>query len=137
MPVLPKDLSEWLAKFGVDKKSSMKIRFGGVVGKQALVGVMGVAGIVYVASKSGANAALLAGCLAGIFVLTIAVVLAIGIHGHQHPVEATLEGGEIVVVEHLRQEIAAKGMGQIPASLPVLEGIGQKPMLPEAKEGSN
>src|SRR6266478_1990536 len=122
MPKLPKELSEWLGKFGIDQKSLMRIRFGGVVGKQALVGVLGVAGIVYVASRSGTNGALLAGCLLAIFVLTIVIVVAIGIHGHQHPVEATLEGGEIVVVQHLRQEIAAKGMGPLAPSAPLLEG---------------
>jgi hypothetical protein len=106
MPKLPKELSEWLGKFGTDQKSLMRIRFGGVVGKQALVGVLGVAGIVYVASRSGANSTLLWGCLVGIVVLTITIVVAVGIHGHQHPVEATLEGGEIVVVQHLRQEFS-------------------------------
>jgi|SRR6266850_497551 len=137
MPKLPKELSEWLGKFGIDQKSLMRIRFGGVIGKQALVGVLGVAGIVYVASRSGTNSTLLAGCLIGIFVLTIVVVVAIGVQGDRHPVEATLEGGEIVVVQHLRQEFAAKGMGSIPPSPPILEGIGQKPALKDEKEGSN
>jgi hypothetical protein len=137
MTRLPKELIEWLGKFGINQKSLMKVRFGGVIGKQALVGVLGVAGIVYVASRAGTNSTLLAGCLLGIFVLTIVIVVAIGIHGHQHPVEATLEGGEIVVVQHLRQEFAAKGMGQITPSPPVLEGIGVRPMIKDAKEGSN
>jgi hypothetical protein len=137
MVKLPKELSELLGKFGIDQKSLMRIRFGGVVGKQALVGVIGVAGIVYIASRPGTNSTVLAGCLIGIFVLTIFIVLAIGIHGHQHPIEATLEGGEIVVVQHLKQEFAAKGLGHITPSPPILEGIGQKPTLKDAKEGSN
>jgi hypothetical protein len=137
MTKLPKEISDWLGKFGIDQKALMRVRFGGVIGKQALVGVLGVAGIVYVASRAGTNGNLLAGCLLGVFVLTIVIVVAIGIHGHQHPVEATLEGGEIVVVQHLRQEFAAKGIGHITPSPPVLEGIGDRPMVKDAKESSN
>jgi hypothetical protein len=121
----PKELADLLGRFGVTPKSLMKIRFGGVVGKQALIGFGGVLGIVLVASRAENNL-LLWGCLAGIFVVTVGTVLAIGIHGHNHPIEATLEGGELVVMQHLRQEVAAKGMENIPPSPPVLEGIGYK-----------
>jgi len=103
----------------------MKIRFGGVVGKQALVAVGGLAGLVVVAFKAS-DTRLLWGCLIGILLLALMVVVAIGIHGHQHPLEATLEGGEIVVVEQIRHDMAAKGVAAIPPSPPVLEGIGDK-----------
>jgi hypothetical protein len=132
MPKLPKELLQWLQKLGIDQKSLMRIRFGGVIGKQALVGVVGVGGLVVVAAR--ADGLLLWGSLIGIFVLTILVVLAIGIHGHRHPLEATLEGGEVVVLQHLRQELAAKGAGQLPSLPPVLEGLGERPALEDKGE---
>lgn len=129
---LPKEFFDLLSKFGIDRKSFMKIRFGGVIGKQALVGISGLASLAVVAFRAQ-NSLLLWGCGAAIFILTVGVVLAIGIHGHKHPMEATLEGGELVVMQHLRHELAAKGMDQVPASPPVLEGIGNK-AITEAKE---
>lgn len=127
MPNSPKNpLSELLAKYGIDRRSLTRIKFGGVVGKQALVGIMGVVGLIAVVVKAE-SPYLLWGCGSGIFLLTIGTIISIAIHGHQHPLEATLEGGEIVVMQHLRGELAAKGMNQVPESSPMLEGIGKKP----------
>jgi hypothetical protein len=130
---LPKEFTDLLSRFGIDRKSLMKIRFGGVIGKQALIGVGGLAAMVFVAGRATKDGPLLWACLIGIFVLAVGVVLAIGIHGHRHPLEATLEGGEIVVMQHLRQEVAAKGGVKLPPSPPVMEGIGNKPIA-EGKE---
>jgi hypothetical protein len=112
----------------------MKIRFGGVIGKQALVGISGMAVFIVVVLRTQ-NILLLWGCLAGTLLLSVSAIVAIAIHGHQHPVEATLEGGEIVVMQHLRHEMAAKGvdMDKIPPEPPIMEGIGKKE-LREAKE---
>jgi hypothetical protein len=132
---LPKEFTDLLNRFGIDRKSLTRIRFGGVIGKQALVGIGGIAGLIAVALKAD-NLYLLWGCLIGIFILTMGVIFAIGMHGHQHPLEATLEGGEIVVMEHLKhQQGAIKGVGEVPDSPPVLEGIGTK-QLEAAKENS-
>jgi hypothetical protein len=129
----PKELVDLLGKFGLDKRSITKIRFGGVVGKMALVGVAGLLGLIVVTTRAPHEGLLLWGCLAGILFLAILVVTAIGIHGHQHPLEATLEGGEIVVMQHLKREVEAKGTGEFSASAPILEGIGKK-RITEAKE---
>jgi hypothetical protein len=131
MPGLPKELTDLLAKYGVDRKSLTKIKFGGVIGKQALVAISGVVGLAFFAFRAE-SPYLLWGCAVGIFALSISTVIAIGIHGHRHPIEATLEGGEVVIVQHLRTE-AAKGMEQIPPSPAVLEGMGHK-ILKDAKE---
>jgi hypothetical protein len=131
---LPKEFVDLFGKFGIDKKSLMKIRFGGVIGKQALVGISGMAVFIVVVLRTQ-NILLLWGCLAGTLLLSVSAIVAIAIHGHQHPVEATLEGGEIVVMQHLRHEMAAKGvdMDKIPPEPPIMEGIGKKE-LREAKE---
>jgi len=137
MAKLPKELTEWLTKFGIDQKSLARVRFGGVIGKQALVGIVGVGGLTYIASR--AEGVLLWGSLVAMFLVITVVVAAMGIHGHNHPLEATLEGGEVVVMQHLRQEVAAKGTETLPASPPIPEGIGQKPLknATNAKGDSN
>lgn len=129
---LPKEFVDLFGKFGFDRKSLLKIRFGGVIGKQALVGIGGMAGLIVVALKSQGNPPLLWGCLAGFLLLPIVVVTAMGFHGHKHPAEATLEGAEVVMLQHLQQQVAAKGMPELPASAPVLEGIGSKPTSMES-----
>ena len=129
---VPRDFADLLGKFGIDRKSLMKIRFGGVIGKLALVGIGGLGGLTVVAVK--ADGLLLWACLIAMLVLALSVVSLIAFHGHKHPLEATLEGGEIVVMQHLRHEAAAKGMDQVPALPPVLEGLGKKKELTESKE---
>jgi hypothetical protein len=129
MTKLPKELTEWLHQFGIDQKSLARVRFGGVIDKQALIGVFGVLGLAYIASR--ATGSLLWGTLVAMFVVIIVVVVAMGIHGHNHPLEATLEGGEVVVMQHLRQEVAAKGASAVLASLPIPEGIGPKSLSNE------
>jgi hypothetical protein len=131
---LPKEFIDLFGKFGIDKKSLMKIRFGGVIGKQALVGISALAVFIVVALRTQ-NILLLWGCLVGTFLMAASAIVAIAIQGHKHPLEATLEGAEIVVMEHLRHEVAAKGIDadKIPPSPPVMEGIGKKE-LTEGKE---
>jgi hypothetical protein len=131
---LPKEFINLFGKFGIDKKSLLKIRFGGVIGKQALVGISAMAVFIVVALKTQ-NILLLWGCLVGTFLLAVSAIVVIAIHGHNHPVEATLEGGEIVVMQHLRHEMAAKGVDadKIPPEPPIMEGMGKKE-LTEAKE---
>lgn len=131
---LPKEIVDLLGKFGIDKKSLLKIRFGGVVGKQALVGISAMATIMVVVLKTQ-NILLLWGCLVAIFLLAVGAIITIAIQGHKHPLEATLEGAEIVVMQHLRHEMAAKGVDadKIPSTPPILEGMGKKE-LTEAKE---
>jgi hypothetical protein len=132
MSSVPKPLTDLLGKFGISQKSLMKLRFGGVVGKQALTVFAGlvVLGVIAFRTDKG-NSYLLWGCLVGVVLITLAGLGAMAFQGHRHPLEATLEGGEIVIMQHLRQEGAAKGVASIPATPPVLEGIGHKTL----KEG--
>jgi hypothetical protein len=131
---LPKEFIDLFGKFGIDKKSLMKIRFGGVIGKQALVCISAMAVIIIVALRTQ-NILLLWGCLVGTFLLAVSAIVVIAIQGHNHPVEATLEGAEIVVMQHLKNEVAAKGVDgdKIPFTPPIMEGLGKKGIA-EAKE---
>jgi hypothetical protein len=112
----------------------MKFRFGGVIGKEALTAIVALAVLGIIAFRVGKeNVYLLWGCLVGVVLITLSAVIAMGFHGHKHPLEATLEGGEMVILQQLRQEVAAKGMAEIPHTLPVQEGVGHK-ALKDAKE---
>jgi len=95
------------------------------VGKQALVAGLALAGLAAIAVKAGSSLVLW-GCLGSITLIAVVAIVAMGFHGHKHPLEATLEGGEIVAWQHLKHELAAKGVDQFPTDSPVLEGIGQR-----------
>ena len=125
MAPLPKEFSDFFGRFGISQKSLQRIRFGGVVGKEALVGFATLLALAIVALKAGSTI-LLWGCLAAIVIVSLFTIGAMAFHGHKHPVEATLEGGEIVALQHLQQEFAAKGVGEIPSSPRILEGLGTK-----------
>jgi hypothetical protein len=58
-----------------------------------------------------------------------------GFHGHKHPLEATLEGGEIVAWKYLEQ-LAAKGVKTVPDSPNMLEGTGIKPSNRQLEGGN-
>ena len=95
------------------------------MGKQALVAGLALAGLAAIAVKAGSSLVLW-GCLGSITLIAVVSIVAMGFHGHKHPLEATLEGGEIVARQHLKHELAAKGVDQFPTDSPVLEGIGQR-----------
>lgn len=125
MASLPKELNDLLGKFGVSRKSLQRIRFGGVVGKEALVGFGAMVALVVVAVRASSSV-LLWGCLGAIILVSLFTISAMAFHGHKHPAEATLEGAEVVAWQHLQHELAAKEMGEIPPSPRILEGLGTK-----------
>ncbi len=59
---LPKELSEWLSDLGFGRKSLLKLRFGGVVGKMALVAISFMVVAIVVAYKAE-GVSMLWGCL--------------------------------------------------------------------------
>jgi hypothetical protein len=130
---LPKNFDGLLSQFGIERKSLLKLRFGGVIGKQALMGISTVAGIAIVAIKTD-NPILLWGCLGAMVFSCSLVVVLNAYHAHKHPNESIMEGSEIVLLQHLRNEMAAKGTKAIPPAENVLEGIGTKKPLKEPKE---
>lgn len=86
------------------------------MGKQAFVTV------VSVLSLGGAvwridSVALQTGCIVLAFAVAMTGLLCMSFHGHLHPVEATLEGTEMVAWQH--QVLAAKAAPSIPEGPPV------------------
>lgn len=103
------------------------------MGKQALISSVALIGLVIMAIKAD-SPMLQWGCLVAITVIGIFGMGAVGFHGHKHPIEATLEGGEVLAWKHLEQSIASKGSEHIIGSPGVAEGIG-RPALVSHKWG--
>lgn len=118
---LPDDLQSWIArKLG---HTISLIKFGGVIGKLALIAVAVVLALAWVSGRAGGNIPILWACVIGI---TFVGVYAIGLgvyYAHKHPREATLEGLEMVALQHV-QHYAMKGQPDLPESTPIPARIG-------------
>jgi len=106
-------LDELLSKLGLKPGSLYKIRFGGVVGKIAFVSSALVAPAVIVGYKTADTTVQLC-CLGYGLLIGIMSVGAMLFYGHKHPLEATLEGSQIVALKELQNQYAAKGVSEIP-----------------------
>jgi hypothetical protein len=127
-------IEELLSKLGLKPGSLYKVRFGGVVGKIAFVSIALVAPAVVVAYRTADNTVQLCclgyGALVGI--LSIGAML---FYGHKHPLEATLEGSQIVALKELQNQYAAKGVLEIPYQQPVTKTIDVKALEDRGREG--
>lgn len=133
-PAIPNEFQTILAKLGIGQQSIHRIRFGGVVGKQALVTFGGLLGLAVLAFKAH-DLILQWGCLIAIGVVTMYGITAMGFHGHKHPVEATLEGAEIIAWKHIQQGLAIKGAGDVMATPGIVEGMGGPKLEAQEKGG--
>ena len=109
---LPRQIADWFNKDGISHRSSWRIKFGGVVGKEAWVASIGIICLCVIAYRS-ADAFVQRGCFLGIIVLVLFAVCAMGFHGHVHPDQATLEGADMVAYLVTKNEYAMKG-GDVP-----------------------
>jgi len=134
MAKIPKELSDLLVKAGINEKFIHKFRFGGVVGKMALVSITAMCGLTVIAWRAD-SPVILGACLAALFIFATISIVLIALHAHRHPLEATLEGAEIVMFHHIQQEFAAKGMPEVPKTTPMPEGLGTKVIESSSKGG--
>ena len=116
-PSFSKLMSQW----GLSK-SLQRIKFGGVVGKQTLLGVVGASALVSIAWRVDPKEALIVGAMATIVLVTVAILNFC--YAHKHPAEAMLEGGEMLVFQH--QVLAAKSV-QLPQDSPIIPNPGGSP----------
>ncbi len=128
-------LEDLLSKLGLKPGSLYKIRFGGVVGKIAFVSSALVAPAVVVGYKTADNTVQLC-CLGYGTLVGILSIGAMVFYGHKHPLEATLEGSEIVALKELQNQYAAKGMPEIPDQKLVVKTIDVKALEDQGREGS-
>ena len=114
MPAGQSSVSKALSQLGISK-SLQKIKFGGVVGKQTLLGVIGVVALAAIAWKADSKAAIVIAALATVVLILIAILNFC--FAHKHPVEAMLEGTEMLALQH--QVLAAKS-AEVPQNAPVI-----------------
>jgi len=122
---LDDELKKLLIKMGVRPGFLYKIRFGGVIGKIALISFVGIAVIGAIALKTS-DAMLHWGCLGACCLLVMIATAAILFYGNKHPHEATLEGSEVVAMQQLRNDVAAKGRPEVEDQPAIEMRIGTK-----------
>jgi hypothetical protein len=117
-----------LSQLGLTK-SLQRIKFGGVVGKQTLLGIAGMTVLGVIAWKTNANGIIIA--LLAVF-LVLAVAIMNFLYADRHPAEAMLEGLEMVALHH--QMLAAKTL-EPPSNSPVIPNPeGNPPQLQPSAE---
>jgi len=90
-------VSKIFSRLGITK-SLQRIKFGGVVGKQTLLGLVGAGMLAAIALRADAQTGLVLGVLAGILLILIAVLNFS--FANKHPAEAMLEGLEMLAFHH-------------------------------------
>jgi hypothetical protein len=118
LPPIKEELQNLLRKLGFKPNALYRIRFGGVVGKLALIAFGALATIAVVAYK-GSGPYIEWGCLAVIALIGLRGIGAISSYAEKHPNEATLEGLEVLALKELENQFAAKGFPEIPDQTPV------------------
>lgn len=101
--------------------SSAKFKFGGVIGKVALVGTVGIAGYVAIVIELGST--LLAGVYAfPVLIFAYLIIREIMGYAQEHPFSATAEGTQVVLLhKQMNEAMAAKGVSA-PAASPQIQG---------------
>ncbi len=108
-----------------------KIKFGGVVGKQTLLGLIGAGALAVIAWRADPRYAWILGICAAILLLTVAVLNFV--YADKHPGEATLEGAEIIAFHH--QAFWAKNMTGLPSDSRILPNPDGAPPQLNPPEG--
>jgi hypothetical protein len=117
LPPIKEELQNLLRKLGFKPSAVYRIRFGGVVGKLALIAFAALMAIAVVALR-GSAPYIHWGCLAVIAFIGWRGIAAVSSYAEKHPDQATLEGLEVVALKQLEQ-FAAKGFPDIPDQPPV------------------
>jgi hypothetical protein len=119
---IKEELQGLLRKLGFKPNAFYRIRFGGVVGKLALIAFSALMAVAAVALK-GSGLYIHWGCLAVIALIGLRGIAAVSSYAEKHPNEATLEGLEVVALKELETQFAAKGFPEIPNQAPVARAL--------------
>jgi hypothetical protein len=122
MPEEPEFLQQIVSKLGVSQESTRIFKFGGVVGKLAIVALGGFLATVGVAKYTSGTAQIISiVCVLAVTLVTVRWILN---YAEKHPISATLEGGEMVLWQ---QQVTLAAKGQLPPR--------ESPVIPDP-EGS-
>lgn len=126
MPELPKQVQTLLAQFGLSQESVQTVRFGGIVGKVALIALGGFVAVIGT-SKYTAGLTQIISIIAVLLAMAL-IIRWIFSYAEKHPESATLEGAEIILWQQ-QVMLAAKNMSP-PRESPIIPGPeGMPPQL--------
>ncbi len=124
MPDEPEFLQQIFSKLGVSQESTRTFKFGGVVGKLAIVALGGFLATVGVAKYTSGTAQIIS--IICVLAVTLVIVRWILDYAQKHPISATLEGGEMVLWQQQQMTLAAKGQLP-PKESPIIPNPGGSP----------
>jgi hypothetical protein len=108
MPELPKPIRELLEQLGISQESAQRFRFGGIVGKVALVALGGFAAVIGAAKYTAGTIQITS--VVAVLLTTLLIIHWIFRYAEKHPSSATLEGAEVILWQQQQIMLAAKNM---------------------------
>jgi hypothetical protein len=113
----PNILERIFSGIGISKETTKTFKFGGVVGKLAVISVGGVVGVIGVAKYTSGIPQLVS--ILSVLATTLIVVRWTLNYAEKHPISATLEGAEIILWQQQKLLLAAKNLNP-PNESPVI-----------------
>ena len=102
----PTPIRNILSELGISEESAHTFRFGGVVGKIAIVALGGFLSAIGVAKYTAGTIQIVS--IIAILLTTVMTIRWILDYAEKHPVSATLEGAEIILWRQQQMMIASK-----------------------------
>jgi hypothetical protein len=134
MPELPKPIKELLEQLGISQESAQRFRFGGIVGKVALVALGGFASVIGVAKYTAGSIQIIS--VIAILVTTLLIIRWIFTYAEKHPDSATLEGAEVIIWQQQQLLLAAKNM-TVPKDSMVVPNPQETPPQASPQQGAD
>lgn len=106
---IPNPLEELFSQLGLSSESVGKVKFGGIVGKVALIAIIGLAATVAGMTWAG-NPWLKGGCLLIIPGTTIWIIRQILDYAERNPLPAVMDGAEMLIWQQQQVMLAAKNL---------------------------
>jgi hypothetical protein len=133
---LPPILQNLLAQCGLSHESVQKVRFGGIVGKIALVSMLGFIAAIGVAKYTAGTGPVQFVGIGGVLVTTLLINYMIIRYAERHPASAAMDGAEMILWQQQIITLAAKGLTlpQESALIPNPEGKPPQSNPPQGKD---
>jgi hypothetical protein len=121
----PNILERIFSGIGMSKETTKTFKFGGVVGKLAIISVGGIVGVIGVAKYTTGVPQLVS--ILSVLAATLIVIRWTLNYAEKHPISATLEGAEIILWQQQRMLLGAKNLNPPSNSLVISDPEGTPP----------
>jgi Ni,Fe-hydrogenase I cytochrome b subunit len=121
-----------MSRLGVSSKFAKRVKFGGIVGKLALLGIFGVISAATIGLKMSQPVMQLS-AVAAVVLIVLFIGSGILLFGHKHPEQATLEGLEIVAWQHQVLQAAKGGIEFLPGQSPIPDPNNPLPIVSDSE----